>query len=126
MANSRAKGYRFEAAIVDYLTERGWSADRMDQRVVDNDRPDLLALFSLSPWTATVLKLEAKNRKSTPVSLLISALAQAKKAKGPGLCVAAIKVAGKPTEDSLAVLRLEDLARLVELAGVKESDGKKD
>lgn len=114
MAKSRDKGYRHEAACVDYLVARGWAADRQPQRAADHGRPDVLALYELSPWTATVLKCEAKNRRATPVSLLLGALQQAESTKGPGIPVGVIRVAGKHVRESMAVLRWETFLELVE------------
>lgn len=117
MPNSKAKGRRYETDVVDYLTARGWSADRMDQRVANNDKPDVLALFEVTPWTAAVLKIEGKNRRAPTVGLLAGALQQAVSTKGAGLPVACIKLAGKNVRESLAVVRLEDLLALVEKLG---------
>lgn len=113
-ANSRRKGYAFEASVRAYFKERGWHCIRHYQRVAGNETPDLTATFAPDGGAYRIVKLECKNQKTMPSVADAAALDQALASAGPGVAVACVKRPGSATGESLVLMRLEDFVRLVE------------
>ena len=118
MTNSREKGARYERALKTYLTSRGLWAIRHYQRVAGNRSPDLTAGTDDG---STMLRIEAKDRKSIPLAKILSALEQATSSVGAGQPAVLVKQPGSPVGDSIVFLRLEDLLTLAKLPKVSAS-----
>ena len=121
MTNSRAKGYRYEAALRDYLKSREWYVTRHDQRVAGNEYPDLTATHLASELS---LKLEAKDRKTMPSKADLGALEQAESSSSPHRAVAVVKVAREKPGKHVAIMRLETLLDIIDWAARKQGEKK--
>ena len=111
--NSRAKGARGEREFRDWLIERGHAARRGQQFAGGHDSPDVITDLD-DHWHVEVKRTEALR--------LHDAIDQAVTDAAPGRTpVVMFRTNRKPW---LAILRAEDLLRLVELAALKGNDAK--
>lgn len=115
---ARAKGTAFEVLVRDYLIRKGFVNAHRPALSGGNDTGDINGIVRRSPLRKAII--QCKNAKSFQLSQWLNdTVEQAERADG-AVPVLVIKRPGKGEKalgESYAVMRLDDLAQLLEDAG---------